>query len=121
MMKTILLFVLLACAAAAFDSCSSSSSSTSEPKTPETTTAPARTSAFPYMIGRIEVIGNEPFTKIGLRVDQSHFFLLKAPKDLEQELTQHQSGLVKLYYSGRKESGKDHYLDVDHFEATESK
>lgn len=109
MMKTILLFVLLACAAAAFDSCSSTS--------PTATPAPSRSSSYPYMIGRIEVIGNEPFTKIGLRVDQSHLFLLKAPKDLEKELTQHQSELIKLYYSGRKESGKDHYLDVDHFEA----
>jgi ABC-type Fe3+-hydroxamate transport system substrate-binding protein len=111
MMKNILLILLLASVVVALDSCSSTSPSTS-PSTSGTT----RASTFPYMIGRIEVIGNEPFTKVALRVDESHLFLLTAPKDLEKELTAHQAGLVKLYYSGRRESGKDHYLTVDHFE-----
>jgi hypothetical protein len=110
MMKKIFLIMLLAWGIAALDSCSSSSSTSSS------STGTSRSSAYPYMIGKIEVIGNEPFTKVALRVDQAHLFLLDAPKDIEKELTLHQSGRVKLYYSGRRESGNDHYLNVDHFE-----
>lgn len=68
------------------------------------------------MIGKIEIIGNEPFTKIALRVDESHLFMLKAPKELEQKLVQHQQGLVRLYYSSRQEKAKEHILNVDHIE-----
>jgi hypothetical protein len=73
------------------------------------------------MVGKIEVISNEPFTKLALRVDPTHLYLLQAGTDLEKELTSHQSVLVKLYYSGRKESGIDHILVVDHFDISENK
>lgn len=72
------------------------------------------------MIGKIEVIGNEPFTKLALRVDETHLFLLRSSKEVEHELVQHQQGLVKLYYSGRQEKAKDHFLDVDHIEQLDS-
>ncbi|MGE5316101.1 MAG: hypothetical protein ACM3Q4_15515 [Acidobacteriota bacterium] len=114
MMKTTLLAVLLLCMIMAIDSCSSSSTTTTDKPS-------AAPSTFPYMIGRIEVIGNEPFTKLALRVDETHLYLLRAPKEMEPDLVRHQQGLVKLYYSGRQEKAKEHYLDVDHIEKLDSK
>jgi hypothetical protein len=109
MIKNILLTVVFACMLATLSSCSSSSGVAA--KTPE----------LPFMIGRIDLIGNEPFVKPVLWIDQSHLFKLRASKDLEQELVSHQRKRVRLYYSGRQEIGTDHYLDVDHIESLENK
>jgi hypothetical protein len=115
MMKTMLLAVLLAFAVVSIESCSSSKPAAAGGSSASTA------STLPFMIGKIEVIGNEPFTRLALRVDPTHVFILQAGKALEKELTAHQSTLVKLYYSGRKESGIDHILDVDHIDSTDNK
>jgi len=113
MIKKILFNSLLAaafvCMLATLSSCSSSSRTTA--KTPE----------LPFMIGRIDLIGNEPFVEPVLWIDQSHRFKLRASKDLVKELVSHQRKRVRLFYSGREEVAMDHYLVVDHIESLDNK
>jgi hypothetical protein len=90
-------------------SCSSSSGVSGKPE------------VYPFIIGTIDLIGNEPFVKPVLWVDASHLFQLRASKDLQKELVSHQRVRVKLFYSGRQEIGTDHFLEVDHIETLQSK
>jgi len=110
MVKHLFFVMFGACLVLGIGSCSSSRT---------TTPAAAAVSALPFMIGKIEVIGNEPFTKLALRTDATHLFLLRASKDLEKELSANQQRVLKVFYSGRQESGADHYLDADHIEIPE--
>ena len=107
MSTRILLALCCACMLWTFESCAPSSA------------VSAKASSLPFMIGKIDLIGNEPFVKPVLWIDETHLFQLRTTKGLEKELIARQRTRVKVYYSGRQEKGIDHYLDVDHIEQVE--
>jgi hypothetical protein len=119
MINTIINAIICASLVLTIASCSSSSSTSTS--TPSSSLSPspsssARDVSYPFMIGKLEVIGNNPSAQWALRVDETHSYLLRTPNDSRKKITSHLQGLVKVYYSGRQERGTDHYLDVANIE-----
>jgi hypothetical protein len=50
------------------------------------------------IIGKIFVVGNEPFTKLGLQVDKEKMYILDCTKELEEKLLQRQGMIVKVHF-----------------------
>ena len=50
-------------------------------------------------VGRIEVIGNEPFTKLALATEGGPVFVLLCEKDVEHLLLQHQGQRARIRWT----------------------
>ena len=50
--------------------------------------------------GRIFVIGNDPFTKLALALDDQSSIVLLCPPEVEHYLRSHQGSLTKVTYDG---------------------
>jgi hypothetical protein len=57
-----------------------------------------------FIEGRITVVGNEPFTNLGLLVNDSTIYLLDCNKDLKASLLQNQGQLYKIQFNEKKET-----------------
>lgn len=62
--------------------------------------------------GNITVVGNEPFTHLGLSVNDSIVYLLDCNKDLEKNLMQNQGRFYKIQYNEKKETENGIMLKV---------
>jgi hypothetical protein len=59
--------------------------------------AAQRSSAPPQtFVGEVYVIGNMPFTRLALKIDQQQTYVLDCPKEVENTLMQHQGQTVKI-------------------------
>jgi hypothetical protein len=58
--------------------------------------------------GRIAVVGNEPFTRLAIIVDDSKVYILDCSEELKKELLKKQGWQYAIQFSGsRKELGSD--------------
>jgi len=48
--------------------------------------------------GKIEVVGNEPFTSLALKIDHSETYILKCDDENKNLLEQNQGKIAKIYY-----------------------
>jgi len=59
--------------------------------------AAQRSSAPPQtFVGKVYLIGNMPFAKLALKIDQQQTYVLDCPKEVESTLMQHQGQTVKI-------------------------
>ncbi len=85
-------------------------SSCSNEKINKTTSSDIDNNAF--VEGRITVVGNEPFTQLGLSVNDSIVFLLDCNKKLKENLLHNQGQFYKIQFSERKETENGTMLKV---------
>ena len=50
------------------------------------------------LVGRIFVIGNEPFTKVGLEAETGEMYVLECTPDLQTVLRRKQGATMKIHY-----------------------
>ncbi len=65
-----------------------------------TTTQPQK------LVGRVFVIGNEPFTKLALKVEDGETCVLIGTKEIETMLLQHQGQVVQIFTTGVEETSE---------------
>ncbi|MEW6701133.1 MAG: hypothetical protein AB1298_00295 [Bacteroidota bacterium] len=63
--------------------------------------------------GKIIVIGNEPFTKLALQLDNEKVYLLKCKDDLEKKLWRNQGIIYSIDYSKEGIDGDLPFLIVE--------
>jgi hypothetical protein len=68
------------------------------------------------MVGKIFVIGNEPFTKLAIQTSENLMFPLKCEKKIETELQAIQGKIIKVKYDGTKPSPEGLMLIVTNVE-----
>jgi ABC-type sulfate transport system substrate-binding protein len=61
------------------------------------------------IIGEIMVIGNEPFTKLAVRVDGGKTYLINCSDELRKSLLSHQGKITEIFYNEieKKNSGDE--------------
>jgi hypothetical protein len=62
--------------------------------------------------GVLYVIGNEPFTKLGLQTSNGTMYILKCTKEVELDLRTKQGKIVNVYYDGREQIPEGQALRV---------
>jgi hypothetical protein len=50
--------------------------------------------------GKVYVLGNEPFTKVGLALDERDFVVLLCSPEVDTLLRSHQGSVAKIIYDG---------------------
>lgn len=68
------------------------------------------------LTGILNVIGNEPFTKLGLQDSNGTMYILKCTKEMESELRTKQGKKVSVYYRDREQIPEGQALKVVKFE-----
>jgi hypothetical protein len=53
--------------------------------------------------GVLYVIGNEPFTKLGLQTPDGTMYILKCTKEIESDLRTKQGKIVNIHYNGTEQ------------------
>jgi hypothetical protein len=62
--------------------------------------------------GVLFVIGNEPFTKLGLQTSDGTMYILKCTKEIESDLRTKQGKIVNVHYDGREQIPEGQALKV---------
>ncbi len=83
-MNRCLLAALLILVAVASDGCSSSKTTFDTPQ---------------KITGEITVIGNEPFTKLAVRVENGKTFLINGSEEIRKLLLSHQGNIAEIFYT----------------------
>jgi len=52
------------------------------------------------VVGRIQIIGNEPFTSVAVEVGDGRMYILSCEKVVESQLRRHQGQLMKIHFRG---------------------
>ncbi|MDI6766243.1 MAG: hypothetical protein QME52_05410 [Bacteroidota bacterium] len=68
------------------------------------------------IIGTIQVIGNEPFTKLAIETEDGTVYFLKAEDDIEERLLKYQGQFVKILYKEIEELAEGKSILVEHAE-----
>ena len=50
------------------------------------------------LTGEIMVVGNEPFTRLAVRVEGGEIYLIKSDDEIRQSLLSHQGKIAELFY-----------------------
>ncbi len=58
------------------------------------------------LVGQVLVIGNEPFTKLALKVGDGETCVLVGTQEIETMLLQHQGQIVQILTTGAEESAE---------------
>jgi hypothetical protein len=58
------------------------------------------------IVGQVFVIGNEPFTKLALKVEGGQTYVLVGTKEIESMLLQHQGQIVQILTTGVEETSE---------------
>jgi uncharacterized protein YcfL len=69
--------------------------------------------AMNNLIGEVEIVGNEPFTNLALRVDSAKIYILKCDNKTRDLLEKNQGKMVKIYYKSIDKSQRPNILIVD--------
>ena len=64
------------------------------------------------MTGQIMVVGNEPFTRLAVHVENEKVYLLSCDKNTERLLLSNQGRIAKLVYSEIRETNRGEELEV---------
>ena len=51
-----------------------------------------------FVIGEVEVVGNEPFINLAVKVDPTSTYILKCNSEVEKLLFKNQGKMVKIFY-----------------------
>ncbi len=62
--------------------------------------------------GKITVVGNEPFSKLGLMVNDSTIYILECDKETEDSLLKNQGKFYKIFFDQSKAATKSMTLVV---------
>jgi hypothetical protein len=65
-----------------------------------------------FVTGEVEVVGNEPFTKIALRINSAEVYYLQCDKETERILLQAQGKKAKIFYNKIDDSQKPNTILV---------
>ena len=57
-----------------------------------------------FIIGQITVVGNEPFTELGIMVDDTTVFVIDCSKEMKEALRKNQGQIYKLFIEENIES-----------------
>jgi hypothetical protein len=68
------------------------------------------------MEGTIYSIGNDPFSKLGLKSTDGKMYILKCSKELEKELYTRQGKILKVYFENREQTPEGLTLKIVKFE-----
>jgi hypothetical protein len=69
--------------------------------------------AMNNLIGEVEIVGNEPFTNLALRVDSAKIYILKCDNKTRDLLEKNQGKMAKIYYKSIDKSQRPNILIVD--------
>lgn len=58
------------------------------------------------LVGQVFVIGNEPFTKLALKLEDGQTCVLAGTKEIEALLLQHQGQTVQILTTGSEETSE---------------
>lgn len=64
------------------------------------------------VVGRIQVIGNEPFTRVAIETTSGETFILKCEESLEELLRGNQGKLVRVHFRGTERDPRGTALSV---------
>lgn len=62
--------------------------------------------------GQITVVGNEPFTELGLMVNDSTVYMLDCSKEIKNTLLKNQGSFYKIFFTKKTESKNGIRLSV---------
>ena len=65
-----------------------------------------------FVVGEIEVVGNEPFTNLALRINRENIFILDCNKETKDLLLGNQGLKAKIFYSRIDENKLPNVLKV---------
>ena len=68
--------------------------------------------ALNNFIGEVEVVGNEPFTNLALRVNSAKIYILKCDNKTRNLLEKNQGKMAKIYYRSIDKSQNPNILIV---------
>lgn len=92
-------------------------SCSSPDKKGEETKAEAKTEVqLSEISGKVIVVGNEPFTKVAILVDDTTSYILNCSKEIEKELRSKQGDTIKVTYGTKKDTPEGEVLNVTKFE-----
>lgn len=69
-----------------------------------------------FVTGQITTIGNEPFTELGIIVNDSTIYALKCDNEVKSNLSGNQGKIFKVYYNEKIDSIGTTKLEVVKFE-----
>lgn len=68
--------------------------------------------------GIIMLVGNEPFTKLAVMVDDTTTYILNAPEEIEKELKMNQGNYYSITYKDNGKSPRGETIEVIKIEKT---
>ena len=72
--------------------------------------------AMNNFIGEVEIVGNEPFTNLALKVNSAKIYILKCDNKTKFLLEQNQGKMAKIYYKSIDKSKQPNILIVENAE-----
>jgi hypothetical protein len=79
---------------------------------PSTTSLYFDSTANDTITGVLYLVGNEPFTKLGLQVPDGTMYILKCTKEVESDLRSKQGKIVNIHYNGMEQIPEGQVLRV---------
>lgn len=71
------------------------------------------------MVGKVYIIGNEPFTKYALQLEDGSAYVLNCTKELEMQLARQQGKTIKIHFKGMESAMEGTALNVLSIDALE--
>jgi hypothetical protein len=79
---------------------------------PSTTSPYFDSTANDTVTGVLYLVGNEPFTKLGLQIPDGTMYILKCTKEVESDLRSNQGKIVNVHYNGMEQIPEGQVLRV---------